>query len=96
MLHFIQEIPISHKPPCQPPFAFILSFASRSRRALSRCLTSDTDGRDSRSGSGFTGEDESIRIGSCEGFENEGVEAMVVGGTLLMEGFGMTFVGGGV
>lgn len=79
-----------------PLFPFILSFASRSRRAFSRCLTSDTDGRDSCNGSGFTGEDESIRIGSWEGFEDEAVGAVVVGGTFLMEGFEMIFVRGGV
>ena len=51
----------------------LLSFSSRSRRAFSRCLTSDKDERGSCSGSCLTGGEGVGGIGRLEGFEDGGI-----------------------
>ena len=60
-----------------PPLDFRLSFSSRSRRALSRCLTSARDVRGSWTGLGFRGGDGSRGVDFWKRVEEGGFEGFV-------------------
>lgn len=75
---------------------FFLSFSSRSRRAFNRCLTSDSDERDSSNGSDLTGGDGAGGIGLLEGFEDGGIEVGATRGVTSRKALLGGFAGGGV
>lgn len=93
---YTRNMGISSTPPIPPPAFLFFAFSSRSRRAFSRCRTSDTDGRGSAGGSCLSnGGDGSGGTGALDGFEDWGIGVGAVRCVLSRSGLWGGFAEGG-